>query len=90
MENKNYLENLIALLESYKADNAGIVAVLNSLNELNALYNTVLTTSSETKAVTDKEKNMTTLDNGSAYSLSPEQLKQISDKVAEIRKKVIQ
>lgn len=89
-EQKLSLENLIALLESYKADNAGIVAVLNSLNELNALYNTVLTTSSETKAVTDKEKNMTTLDNGSAYSLSPEQLKQISDKVAEIRKKVIQ
>lgn len=89
-EQKLSLENLIGLLESYKADNAGIVAVLNSLNELNALYNSVSTSTKATETTTDKANNVTTLDNGSEFALTPEQLKQISDKVSQIRNKIIQ
>lgn len=89
-EQKLSLENLIALLESYKADNAGIVAVLGSLNELKDIYNTIPTTTGETQAVTDKKTSTTTLDNGSNYSLTADKLEEISNKVAQIRKKVIQ
>ena len=89
-EQKLSLQNLIGLLETYKDENAGVVAVLNSLNELNALYNSVSTTTKETETNTDKENNITTLDNGSEYMLTPEQLKEISDKVSQIRNKIIQ
>lgn len=89
-EQKLSLENLIGLLESYKADNASVVAVLNSLNELNALYNAVATTTKTTEASTDKKNNVTTLDNGSEFELTPAQLKEISEKVSEIRNKIIQ
>lgn len=89
-EQKLSLENLIGLLESYKSDNAGIVAVLNSLAELNALYGSVASTTQSTEATTDTKNNVTTLDNGSEFALTPEQLKQISDKVSQIRNKIIQ
>ena len=89
-EQKLSLENLIALLESYKADNAGIVAVLASLNELKVIYTTIPASTEETEVVTDKKSNTTTLDNNSSYSLTPDKLKEISDKIAEIRKKIIQ
>ncbi|HRG36946.1 MAG TPA: hypothetical protein PK289_00280 [Bacteroidia bacterium] len=89
-EQKLSLENLIGLLESYKADNAGIVAILNSLTELNALYTNVSAPNKSTEASTDKKNNVTTLDNGSTFELTPEQLKAISDKVSDIRNKIIQ
>jgi hypothetical protein len=89
-EQKLSLENLIALLDSYKTDNAGIVAVLNSLTELNAIYNTISPTTKETESTTDKKTNTTTLDNGSEFALTSEKLKEISDKVSQIRNKIIQ
>jgi PBP1b-binding outer membrane lipoprotein LpoB len=89
-EQKLSLENLIALLESYKADNAGITAVLTSLNELRDIFNTIPTPTSETETVTDKKNNVTILDNKSTYSMTPEKLKEITDKVTQIRTKIIQ
>ncbi len=90
-EQKLSLENLISLLDSYKADNAGIIAVLASLNELKELYNTIPSAvTAETKVNTDTKNNVTTLDNGSTFSVTPEKLKEISDKVASIRSKIIQ
>lgn len=89
-EQKLSLENLIALLESYKTDNAGITAVLNSLNELKEIFNTIPDPTSETQAVTDKKNNVTILDNNSNYSITPEKLKEITDKVTQIRTKIIQ
>lgn len=89
-EQKLSLENLIALLESYKADNAGITAVLNSLNELKEIYSTIPNPTTETQAVTDTKNNVTILDNNSSYSISPEKLKEITDKVTQIRTKIIQ
>lgn len=89
-EQKLSLDNLIALLESYKTDNAGITAVLNSLNELKEIYNSIPNPTSETQAVTDKKNNVTILDNNSNYSITPEKLKEITDKVTQIRTKIIQ
>jgi hypothetical protein len=89
-EQKLSLENLISLLESYKADNAGITAVLNSLIELKQIFDTIPHPTSETHAVTDREKNVTILDNNSNYSITPEKLKEITDKVTQIRTKIIQ
>ena len=89
-EQKLSLENLIALLESYKTDNAGITAVLTSLTELKAIFDSIPSPTSETQAVTDKKNNVTILDNSSNYTLTPEKLKEISDKVTQIRTKMIQ
>jgi hypothetical protein len=90
-EQKLSLENLISLLESCKADNAGITAVLASLNELKELYNTIPSTvTADTKVSTDKKNSVTTLDDSSTFSITSDKLKEISDKVAQIRSKIIQ
>ncbi|HSH66234.1 MAG TPA: hypothetical protein VLB84_10660 [Bacteroidia bacterium] len=88
-EQKLSLDNLIALLESYKTDNAGIIAVLNSLNDLHAIYNTLPSTTTETQVITDKKNNVTTLDDNSSFSLSADKLKEISESVTQIRNKMI-
>lgn len=63
---KATLENLISLLESYKAETDGATDVLTDLNGLKVIYDTI----------TDK--------------ITPEQFKQITDKITEIRNKIIQ
>jgi hypothetical protein len=90
-EQKLSLTNLIALLDSYKADNDGIPEVLKGLNELKAIFEAIPDTSAAaTTVTTDKEKSTTTVGNGSTFQVSPELLKKISDKTAEIRNKIIQ
>lgn len=63
---KATLENLISLLDSYKAETDGATEVLTDLTGLKAIYDTI----------TDK--------------ITPEQFKQITDKITEIRIKIIQ
>lgn len=63
---KATLENLISLLVDYKAENEGTEDILESLNQLKAIYDTA------------------------SPKLTPEQFKQIADKVAEIRNGIIQ
>jgi hypothetical protein len=89
-EQKLSLENLIALLESHKSENEGIAEVMNSLVELKKIYDTVSDTAGETTVSTDKEKGITTIGNGSSYSINADQLKQITEKAKEIRNKIIQ
>lgn len=88
-EQKLSLENLIALLDSYKGDNEGVAEVLNSMIELKTIFDQIPVTAAETTATTDATKALTTLGNGSTFRLTPQQLKQISDKSAEIRNKII-
>ncbi|MBA3970732.1 MAG: hypothetical protein H0X46_01045 [Bacteroidetes bacterium] len=88
-EQKLSLDNLVALLDSYKDDNEGVTEVLKSMNELKAIFDKIPVTASETTTSVDKEKGVTTIGNGSSFKLTPEQLKQISDKSAEIRNKII-
>lgn len=89
-EQKLSLDNLIGLLESHKSENEGIAEVLTSLTELKQIYDTVNGSAGETTVSTDKEKGVTTIGNGSSYVLTPDQLKQISEKAAQIRNKIIQ
>ncbi len=64
---KTTLNDLISLLENYKAENEGTDDVIASLNEIKQVFDTT----------TDG-------------ALTPEQFKQLADKVAAIRTKVIQ
>ncbi|MGZ4033297.1 MAG: hypothetical protein ACXVPU_06630 [Bacteroidia bacterium] len=89
-EQKLSLDNLVALLDSYKADNAGVTDAFKSVSELKKIYDGITVTSSETTSSTDKTKGVTTIGNGSNFTLTDAQLKQISDKAAEIRNKFIQ
>lgn len=90
-EQKLSLDNLIALLDSYKAENDGVSEVLKSLTDLKKIFDSIPSTpAAETTASTDKDKAVTTLGNGSTFKLSPEQLKQITDKSTQIRNKIIQ
>jgi len=89
-EQKLSLENLIALLESHKSENEGISEVMKSLVELKQIYDTINGAAGETTVSTDKEKGVTTIGNGSSYSINADQLKQITEKAKEIRNKIIQ
>lgn len=89
-EQKLSLNNLIALLDSYKSENEMVPELLKSMNELKKIFDSIPDTSKDTKVTTDQAKSVTTLENGSTFTLSADQLKQISDKAAEIRNKIIQ
>ncbi|HEY0030085.1 MAG TPA: hypothetical protein VGC65_04960 [Bacteroidia bacterium] len=89
-EQKLSLENLIALLDSYKADNEGVTEVLASMQELKKIYDAIPATGAETNVSTDSVKGVTTIGNGSSFKLTADQLKQITDKTTQIRNKIIQ
>lgn len=89
-EQKLSLDNLIALLDSYKSDNEAIPDLLKQLNELKKIYDGIPAASTETTTTTNVEKGVTTIGNESSFSVSPEQLKLITDKSTEIRNKIIQ
>ncbi|MFL5764526.1 MAG: hypothetical protein ACJ77K_11345 [Bacteroidia bacterium] len=89
-EQKLSLDNLIALLDSYKTENDGVPEVLAGMNDLKKIFDAIPNTAAaETTAVTDKDKGTTTVSNGSSFKVSPEVLKQITDKATEIRNKII-
>lgn len=88
-EQKLSLENLIALLDSYKTENEAIPAILTQLQDLKKVFDGIPNTAGETKTTTDSTKGVSTISNGSTFKLTPEQLKAISDKCAEIRNKMI-
>lgn len=89
-EQKLSLDNLIALLESYKAENEAIPALLTQFSDLKKVFDAIPSTASETTTTTDTAKGVSTISNGSSFKLTPDQLKQITDKCAEIRNKIIQ
>lgn len=89
-EQKLSLENLIALLESYKGDNESIPGLLVQMYDLKKIFDAIPTTVSETIASTDKGEKLTVVGGGSTFTLTPEQLKQITAKSTEIRNKMIQ
>ncbi|MDQ3048900.1 MAG: hypothetical protein M3R27_15225 [Bacteroidota bacterium] len=89
-EQKLSLDNLIALLEAYKSENAGIAEVITSLTPLKKIYDEIPVTASETEVKTDTETKVTTIGNNSTFKLTPEQLKRITEKTTEIRNKIIQ
>lgn len=64
---KTTLNDLLNLLETYKADNQGTEDIIASLNEVKAIF-----------------------DSSTNNALTPEQFKQLAEKITEIRTKVIQ
>jgi hypothetical protein len=89
-EQKLSLDNLVALLDSYKTTNQGVNDTYNQLSELKKIYDEIPAKSAETVSSTDSSAGVTTVDNKSSYKITPEQLKSISDKAAQIRNKIIQ
>ncbi|MCW3086309.1 MAG: hypothetical protein JWP12_3675 [Bacteroidetes bacterium] len=89
-EQKLSLDNLVALLESYKSSNDGVNDMYNQFSELKKIYDTIPAKPSETTTSTDKKSGVTTIGNNSSYILTPEQLKAITDKANQIRNKIIQ
>ena len=88
-EQKSSLDNLISLLEAYKTYNESIPTLLIELNDLKKVFDAIPVTATETTASTNKEKGQTVIGNGNTFNLTPEQLKQVSDKSSEIRNKII-
>lgn len=89
-EQKLSLDNLVALLDSYKTTNAGVNDILVQLQDLKKIYDGIQIKSAETVASTDKKEGVTTIDNSSSFKLSADQLKAITDKATQIRNKIIQ
>jgi hypothetical protein len=87
-EQKLSLNNLVALLESCKSENEGVNEMLIEMQGLQKIFEAIPSSSTETTSTTDKATGMTTIGNGNSFKLSPELLKQISDKAAEIRNKI--
>lgn len=76
------LDNLVILLESYK-DNAGVNDMYNSMLGLKKIYDELPAVNAASDS-TQKDAAQ------GAAKISPEQLKLITDKAMEIRKKIIQ
>lgn len=89
-EQKLSLDNLISLLESYKAENESIPALLTQFSELKKVFDAIPYTAEDTQITTDSTKGVSTISNGSSFKLTAEQLKQITDKCSQIRNKIIQ
>ncbi|MBL7882767.1 MAG: hypothetical protein JNL69_01760 [Bacteroidia bacterium] len=89
-EQKLSFDNLIALLDSHKTESESVAEVLAMLMPLKEAFDSVEAKSGETTVSTDKENGVTTIGNNSSYTMTPEQLKLISQKTAEIRNKMIQ
>jgi len=89
-EQKLSFENLIALLDSHKTESESVAEVLAMLMPLKEAFDSVEAKSGETTVSTDKENGVTTIGNNSTYTMTPEQLKLISQKTTEIRNKMIQ
>jgi hypothetical protein len=89
-EQKLSLNNLVALLDEQKANNAGINDILGPMNDLKKIFDSIDSKpAAETTVNTDKDKGVTTIGNGSSFKLTPEQLKAITDKATQIRNNII-
>ncbi len=89
-EQKLSLDNLISLLDSYKSDNESIPGLLVQLNDLKKIFDAIPVALTETTATTNKAEAITVVGGGTTFTLTSEQLKQITDKSTEIRNKMIQ
>lgn len=89
-EQKLSLDNLVALLDSYKNTNDGVKDVLAQFQDLKKIYDGIDVKAGETQTSTNKASGVTTIDNKSNFKLTAEQLKAISDKAYQIRNKIIQ
>lgn len=88
-EQKLSLQNMINLIESYGKDES-TEYILNDFKELKVMYDNVQFTKSKVEATTDKTTQITTIGGASKVAITPEQLKEISAKIQNIRNTIIQ
>ncbi|MFQ5335013.1 MAG: hypothetical protein ACE5DN_02955 [Flavobacteriales bacterium] len=88
-EQKYSLENLIALLGSYQ--NGNVEDILQDMNALMEIYNKVEEVGqTDVQQTTNAEEKITVIGGGSEIQLNPETLKQITEKITEIRNSYIE
>jgi hypothetical protein len=83
-EQKDVLNNLVKLLESYPADQE-ITPVLADMKSIESLYANVTINTEAGEVKHDEATQVTVVDDKSTSSISPEQLAAITKKVSEIR-----
>ncbi|MBL4655870.1 MAG: hypothetical protein JKY33_08620 [Bacteroidia bacterium] len=86
-EQKLSLNNLIAMLNSYDAEN--IVTILNELTDLKQIYERVELTYYREEPSTNPDTKVTTINTTSKISISEAELSNITDKIASIRNNII-
>lgn len=87
-EQKFTLENVLGMLKKYNFDET-VASVHKDLSDLKTVYDEVHVTKSTTASTTDSKTGVTTIGGGSKISLTPEQLKSISEKIKAIRTKIV-
>lgn len=87
-EQKKTVENLIKMLSPYY-NNAEFTAFIDSLIDLAGDFDNIKFIYIYEKPTTDVENKVTTINSRTEVSITEEQLKTISDKIAKIRKSIV-
>ncbi len=87
-EQKSTIDNLIQLLTPYY-DKPGYTEFIDKLNDLSNVYNGIETSYSFVQPTHDAENKITTINSTSEVKVSPEQLKEITEKITAIRNDVV-
>jgi len=87
-EQKFTLENLTGMLKKYDFDET-VASIRKDLMDLKTVFDQVKMTKSSASASTDSKTGVTTIGGGSKLTVTPEQLKSITEKVGAIRAKII-
>jgi hypothetical protein len=84
IDQKLTLSTVVSLLEE-NPDNEDVKAIMTNVNELKAIFEKIVVTSSEIEPVTDEETNVTTLKSKTEVTMKPETYYELKEKVKIIR-----
>jgi hypothetical protein len=84
IDQKLTLSTVVSLLEE-NADNEDVKAIMINVEELKAIFEKIVVTSSEIEPVTDEETNVTTLKSKTEVTMKPETYYELKEKVKIIR-----
>jgi hypothetical protein len=88
-EQKDVLENLMGLLGNYAAVEPAVEEIVNELKPLQTIYNNIKPSGQQGDVKTDTAAMKTTIESTVQYSLSPEQLAEITKILVALRGKII-
>lgn len=84
IDQKLTLGTVVSLLEE-NIDNEDVKTIMTNVEELKAIFEKIVVTSSEIEPVTDKETNVTTLKSKTEVTMKPETYYELKEKVKIIR-----
>ncbi|MBI2271622.1 MAG: hypothetical protein HYU69_14860 [Bacteroidetes bacterium] len=87
-EQKFTLDNLVKMLKKYDFDET-VASMHKELVDLKTVYDQVHVTKSASKSTTDSKTGVTTIGGGNKITITPEQLKTITEKINATRAKII-